>query len=61
MTDWVNGSCSATCGTGTLQSTRTAAHTNLYGGNPCPNDTVATYDCIITPCPIGMTIVYKRL
>lgn len=59
MSDWVNGTCSATCGNGTVQSTRNVTQINLYGGNPCPNDTVTTLDCFLTPCPVGMLLYMK--
>lgn len=61
MTDWINSSCSSTCENGTVQSTRNISQINLYGGSPCPNDTVVTYDCFLASCPIGMILYDQKI
>lgn len=61
MTDWVNSSCSATCGNSTLQLNRTISQINLNGGTPCSNETLIVYDCIDEPCPIGNLFVQLQI
>jgi hypothetical protein len=49
---WVNGTCSATCGDGTLVQTRACdSPVPQNGGAPCAGSSTQTVACTTDPCP----------
>jgi hypothetical protein len=51
---WVNGTCSATCGGGTLVQTRTCDNpAPQNGGVPCAGSSTQTVACSTDPCGPG--------
>ena len=48
--DWVEGDCSATCGTGEQNNTRTKLVEEAYGGN-CTGGYTNVTSCLVVECP----------
>ena len=48
--DWVEGECSDSCGTGTRIKTRTKLVTEAHGGT-CTGNTTEIEECYSNPCP----------
>ena len=48
--DWVEGDCSATCGTGQQNNTRTKLVEEAHGGN-CTGGYTNVTSCIVVECP----------
>ena len=53
-TEWQNGTCSVTCGDGTLINTRTRRVEAEHGGEECSGSSNMTESCNITVCPGNM-------
>uniref|UniRef100_A0A7M5X072 C-type lectin domain-containing protein n=1 Tax=Clytia hemisphaerica TaxID=252671 RepID=A0A7M5X072_9CNID len=48
------GACTATCGTGSQERSRTCTNpTPAHGGDPCAGDTSESQDCNTNPCPVN--------
>ena len=54
--DWVEGDCSATCGTGQQNNTRTKLVEEAHGGN-CTGGYTNITSCIVVECP-GMYLSF---
>ena len=55
------GTCSESCGPGTKNRTRACDNpAAVYGGAPCPGESVQNMDCEITPCP-GRCMLYTLM
>ena len=51
-TDWIPGSCSVTCGSGTVRSTRTCTNPEpANGGKDCIGDNWKVENCYKGCCP----------
>ena len=48
--DWVEGDCSATCGTGQQNNTRTKLVEEAHGGN-CTGESTNVTSCVVVECP----------
>ena len=54
------GSCSATCGSGTMTQSRTT-NGPLYGGTPCTGSSTSSSLCNTSPCPGAKKIFVPNL
>ena len=51
-TDWISESCSVTCGSGTVRSTRTCTNPEpAHGGKDCEGDNEKVENCYKGCCP----------
>ena len=60
--DWVEGDCSATCGTGEQNNTRTKLVEEAHGGT-CTGGYTNVTSCLVVECPgmcLSLTIIKKR-
>ena len=58
--DWVNGTCSKTCGAGVQNNTRTK-HVEEFNGGTCTGKFWEVLECEVQPCPSNAVhlILYK--
>ena len=52
--EWQNGTCSNTCGNGTMTNNRTKKVEAAHGGQECPGSSNVTEGCNIEECPGNM-------
>ena len=58
--DWVEGECSAACGVGTRNNTRTKSVVEANGGT-CSGQPTETVECKIKDCPSMQFILLRIL
>ena len=60
--DWVNGTCSKTCGAGVQNNTRTK-HVEEFNGGTCTGKFWEVLECEVQPCPSNAVhlILYKTI
>ena len=49
--DWINGTCTKTCGGGSRTNTRTENVTAAHGGKACVGNASSEEICSVQPCP----------
>ena len=58
--DWVEGDCSATCGTGVQNNTRTKLVEEAHGGN-CTGGYTNVTSCLVVECPgMYLSFAFKK-
>jgi len=57
MSNWTDvGSCSASCGNGQQNQTRTIQVLHLHGGASCPTELTRLVTCSVQPCPVDCVL-----
>jgi len=61
MTEWTDGECDATCGTGTRTQTRYVLTHPAHGGEECPTVTHQMTSCNLIPCSVKGETIQLRI